>query len=411
FAALEVSPMMGRVLSAADDLPGVAPVVVLSHKLWRTEFGGDRSIIGKALIMDGVQRTVVGVMPSEFDFPRLNQFWIPIGLTEKDRRNRGGHYLSVLGRLAPGRTRAEAQAEMDRIAQVLAKDHPPSNQGVGVALKPLLDYTVEGSKRVLVILFGAVGFVLLIACANVANLLLSRAESRRKEMAVRIALGASARHIVRQLVAEGLVLTFAGGILGGVGARWALDVLVKLPGFDIPRTQEIGLDGRVLAFTVLLMLLTGIVFGLAPVAQILSRNTHDALSEDARSGGKSGRGRVRKVLVVAEIAMAAVLLTGAGLLIRSLTNLLNIDVGFDPKNVLAISLDLPDQRYHPLERRAAFASQLMDGLRSIPGAASASLALAPLSPSTTTTACTRRAWSRLLAALTTRRSTPLTSVL
>lgn len=307
-----------------------APVVVLSHGLWQRRFGGKDDIVGQTLNFNDRNYTVIGVMPESFRLPSRVEMWVPVGQLSdqaawKERGNHPGLY--GVARLKPGVSIEQARAAMDNIAEGLEKLYPDSNKNNRVRMIPLLENYVGDIRRALWVLFGAVGFVLLIACANIANLLLARAVTRQKELAVRTALGAGRWRIVRQLLTESLLLAVLGGALGLTLAVWGVELILKASPDAIPRAQEIGLDGRVLGFTFLISLLTGLVFGLIPAWQASRADVHETLKESGR--GNSGRRQwLRGSLVVTEVAAALVLLVGAGLLIRSFYRLHQVNPGF-----------------------------------------------------------------------------------
>ena len=374
FPMLGVQPELGRSFSAQEEQPGSAAVVVLSYGLWQRRFGSDRQLIGREITIDGKSTTVLGVMPAGFKFPldaENPEFWSPHDSTNEVNQQRGARYLGTIARLKPNVTLAQAQAEMDTISRRLEEQYAANNTGRGVRLISLYEDAVGSIRPALLVLLGAVGCVLLIACANVANLLLARATGRAKEMAVRTALGASRRRIVRQLLTESLLLSVLGGGLGLLLAMWGVDLLVAMIPASVPRSQEIGLDGRVLGFTFGISILTGILFGLAPTLQATKLDLNDSLRENGR-GSTAGirRNRVRSVLVVSEIALSLMLLVGAGLLIRSFQQLREINPGFKPENVLTMSFALPEAKYKDADSQAAFFRQLTERVAALPGVAS-----------------------------------------
>jgi putative ABC transport system permease protein len=378
FQVLGVHPARGQVFTPEQDLPNAEPVVLVSHELWQRSFGGDPGIVGKRVDIQGRPRTVLGVMPPGFDLHDARaQLWVPLGLDPNNRQNRGSHFLYVVGRLAPGITQQQAQAEqlnlMRTWGQIAANTHVPNDSTHRLNMATLRDDVVGNVKRALWILQGAVLLVLLIACANVANLLLARAESRHKEFAVRTALGAGRGRILRQFMAEGIVLSILGGILGLALAYWGLQALLAANPGSIPRASEITLDPAVLLFTFAVAVLTGLVFGLAPLLHMGDQAVSRAIKEGGmRTTANAGRNRVRRGLVVAEIALAVMLVIGAGLLIRSFANLTSVDAGFDPTNRITFGLVLPQAAYPDSQRRVAFHAELKRKLEAIPGAQSAS---------------------------------------
>src|SRR5262245_4679247 len=330
FQLIGVNPMLGRVFTAEEEQPGRNRVVVLSHSLWRRRFGGDPGVLNKTISLSDEPYVVVGIMPPGFQFPENTEIWGPLAPDEGMRGARFGFFLPVVGRLKPGVTRAQAQADRDVVANQIEKQFPDM-AGYGVNVVPVIENTVGPIRRALMILLVAVLFVLLIACANVANLLLARATVRQREVAVRAALGAGRLRIVRQLLTESMLLAVLGGALGVLLAWWGLRLLINLSPANIPRLENIRLDGRVLWFTLGLSLLTGLIFGLAPALQ----TTHLKLSETLKDGGRTGAGgggrraqRIRGVFIVVEVALTLALLVGAGLLVRSFWRLQQINLGF-----------------------------------------------------------------------------------
>ncbi len=371
FPVLGVKPLVGRPFTAEEEKPGSAPVVVISHGLWQRRFGSDRTVVGQQVTLDGKSTTIVGVMPPGFKFPldaQNPELWAPLDPTSEINQSRGSRYLSVVGRLKPDATLQQAQAEMETISQRLTEQYPTYNTGRGTRLVTLYDDTVGEIRPALLVLLGAVGCVLLIACANVANLLLARAAGRHKEMALRTALGASRRRIIRQLLTESLLLACLGGIAGLLLALWGVDVLVSFIPEGVPRAQEIAVDGRVLGFTLGVSVLTGVIFGLAPALQSSRLNLNESLKEGGR-GSTDGRrrNRVRSLLVVTEIALSLMLLIGAGLLIKSFKRLRDINPGFNPERVLTMSLSLPEAKYEEPERQGLFFQELDRRVAQLPG--------------------------------------------
>jgi putative ABC transport system permease protein len=370
FATLGVTPVVGRDLSARDDRPGAPPVALLTYGLWQRRFGGDPSVVGRALTLSGRSVEVVGVLPQTFRFYYGDaDLFLPLGIDADRLKDRGDHPgIYVVARLKPGATPKTAFADMDAIARSLEAEHPETNSGNRVAVKLLQDDVVSILRPVLVVLAGAVGFVLLIACANVANLLLARASTREKEIAIRRALGASRRRVLRQVLTESALLSLLGGGLGLLLAAWLSDVLLSLVPAGLPRMDEVRLDGTVLGFTLLLSLLTGLVFGIAPAWQASRSDVLEPLKETAR-GSSSGRGqqRFRSVLVVSEVALALVLLAGAGLMARSFERLQEVRPGFRPGNVLSAQLVLPEIKYKTRPEIIAFADQLLARVGALPG--------------------------------------------
>jgi putative ABC transport system permease protein len=373
FRVIGVGPMLGREFTAEEEQPGNSKIVILSHSLWQRRFGGDPGIINKTISLSGEPNTVVGIMPPKFQFPESAEIWRPLAPNDRTRAARFGFFLPVVGRLKPGVTRAQAQADLDVIAKQIEQQFPDM-AGYGVNVVPVLEQTVGAIRKALMILFVAVIFVLLIACANVANLLLARAAVRRREVALRAALGAGRWRIVRQLLTESMMLAVLGGALGVLLAWWGLRLLVDLNPANIPRVENIRLDGRVLWFTLGLSLLTGLIFGLAPALQ----TTNLQLSETLKEGGRAGAGgrsaqRLRGTLIVAEVALTLALLVGAGLLIRSFSRLQQVDPGFKAENLLTLRLTLPRSRYTDGARAVSFFERLQERLSALPGVVSASV--------------------------------------
>jgi putative ABC transport system permease protein len=373
FRVLGVPPQLGRVFTDQEDLPGGDPVVVLGHGLWQRSFGGDRDIVGRGIEVNGVSRTVVGVMPPGFDLEDAGiELWIPAGLDPTNRQNRGSHFLRVVGRLAPGVTLERASTELGELVarwpELNPGTHTPSPEGHPMSLVSLQEEVVGDVRGALLLLLGAVGFVLLIACANVANLLLARAEDRQKEVAVRVAMGAGRGRLIRQFLAEGVLLSLVGAAVG-LGVAWmSLEALRALTPGDIPRLGEVGLDGAVLGFTMGIALLTGIFFGLAPARHLSGAAVGGSLRDGGqRSTSALGRTRLRSLLVVSEVALALVLATGSGLMIRSFQELNRVDPGFDPDQVLTFQLSLPAGGYPGGAEIVAFHTRLADELAGLPG--------------------------------------------
>jgi putative ABC transport system permease protein len=378
FPLLGVTPQRGRTFLPEEDQPGTH-VVILSHGFWQRRFGSDPNVLQQTLTLDGQAFAVVGVMPPGFAFPLKNEpaeFWISAALNSEGpaplATQRGNLSLNVVGRLRPGVTPAQAQAEMETIVGNLAREYPDTNEGLGVRTVPLHEELVGDVRRGLLILFGAVVCVLLIACANVANLLLAQATGRHKEIAIRAAVGASRGRIIRQLLVESLLLALCGGALGLLLAGRGTELLVALLPEGLPPLAAIGVDQRVLAFTILFSLVAGVAFGLAPAWQASRTDLTAALKEGGHGAGVGLRHmRVREALVVAEIAIALILLTGAGLLINSFLRLQQVKPGFDPHNVLTFNLSLPTTRYPQPHQVSSFYQQLVAHLEALPGVTAA----------------------------------------
>ncbi len=399
FDVLGVRPLLGRTFQRAEEKAGGGPnglTTVLSYGLWQRQFKGDRSIIGKSIVLDGLSYTVVGVMPAGFAFPinsDPSDLFITIARsasttdgTKPETAQRGSHSLEGIGRLKPGVSVAQANSELRTLTAALARQYPDSNTGFSAGAAPLREDLVGDVSRGLYVLFGAVGCVLLIASANVANLLLARATVRQKEIALRSALGASRGRIIRQLLSESILLSAIGGLCGLLLAAWGTEFLISLVPDTIPRAQDIRLDGTVLAFTFLASLGTGVLFGLAPAWQTSRLDLRTALNDSARGSSSAGHHRLRNSLVVAEVALALLLLTGAGLLLQSFSRLSKVDPGVQPEHLLTAGITLPGSAYPQTEKIALFQDQLLARLRALPGVSSASLVVPlPLSGSNMST--------------------------
>jgi putative ABC transport system permease protein len=367
FEMLGVNPVQGRTFLEQEDQPGHENVVILSNGLWKRRFAADPNVISQPITLSGISYTIIGVMPPRFGFPdRETELWTPIAFTAGDAQVHGGHYLSAIGRLKQSATVEQARTEMSAIAARLAEQYPKSNTGWGVDVFPMQEYDVRDIKPALLVLLGAVGLVLLIACANVANLLLARATARQKEIAIRTALGASRGRVTRQLLTESILLALVGGAVGVLLAQWGIGSLLALAPQELPRVKDVTLDASVLGFTLLVTLLTGVIFGLVPALQSSRVNLNETLKEGGR-GTTGGHHRVRAGLVVSEIALALVLLVGAGLLIRSFYRLQQVNPGFNPSNALAVTVSLPGLKYPQPEQRAAFFTQLIEKVSALPG--------------------------------------------
>jgi predicted permease len=366
FSVLGVNAMLGRTLT--EDETWDKRVVVLSYGLWQRRFGGDPNIIGQAISLSGRNREVVGVMRPEFYFPSRDvEMWVSTGWDHKQMSAlRRPHFLRAVGRLKPGVTVEQASAEMTAIAARLEQQYPDTNTQMGVGVGPFKEWIVSDTRRPLLVFLVAVAFVLLIACVNVANLLLARAATRTREIAIRTALGAPRRRIIKQMLTESFVLAVIGGGLGLFLAWWARDVLVMFSPGNIPRLEESRLDSRVLLFTVGITLLTTIVFGLMPALQSSNLDLTATLKEGGQKGGSQG-GRARNALVVVEVALALVLVIGAGLMIRSFMRLQRVDPGFNPNNGLMLRIDLPGARYPDDTQAIQFFDEAQQRLRSLPG--------------------------------------------
>jgi len=371
FALLGASAQVGRTFVAAEDQPGRDDVVVLSHSLWTRRFSANPAIVGQTIPVDGRPAQVVGVMPAAFQFPdRSIEIWKPFLLDAEalSDNNRGSHGYTALARLKAGFSRQQAQADLTAVTAAFKADHPGNyRNGFGATLRPLHEEIVGDTGRPLMVLLGAVAVVLLIACANVANLLLARAASRRKEIALRTALGASRGRLVRQLMTESVLVSAIGGLIGLGLAAWAVDLLIASAPDSIPRIQEVGVDVRVAGFTALVSLATGLVFGLAPALRASRAPLNDALKEGGRAGGGGVHGFTGRALVVSEVALSLVLLIAAGLLIHSFTRLQDVAPGFDSSRLLTFRLSLPESRYTTFQKGQSFFDEFFTGLRRTPG--------------------------------------------
>ncbi|HEY6186739.1 MAG TPA: ABC transporter permease [Pyrinomonadaceae bacterium] len=396
FTTLGVEAALGRTFLAEDEQREGERVVVLSDGLWQRRFGADPNVLGRSLTLDDKSYVVVGVMPASFRFPVQSELWVPgnhgsavspslaAQFPDSDLSNdRDIHIYSAIGRLKPGHTLAEAQAEMKAIAGRLSEAYPETNGGLGVNLIPLHREIVGGVSSILFILLGAVAFVLAVACTNVANLLLAHATQRERELAIRIALGAGRLRLIRQMLTESLLLSLAGGALGLLIAMWGVDLFVGLSPGDIPRLNEVGMDGRLLGFTLLVSLVTGLAFGLLPALQATRLDPQHALKEGGTKATEGGRRlRVRNLLVISEIALAQVLLIGAGLLIMSFLRLQAVEPGFNASNLLTARLSLSVTKYSDQKKKIAFYNQLLERLQATAGVRSAALVMnLPLSGS------------------------------
>src|SRR5215475_4676066 len=380
FDLLGVRPMLGREFRREDELPNNNSVVILSHALWQRRFNSDPGVVGRSVTLSGRPFTVVGVMAPGVhhvggDYRSMPHgetvdMWRPLEIPQQAERS--AHFCNALGRLKPGVSLEQATADLNVIAGRLAQQFPNTNRGWRISVQPLQEEIAGRARTTLLALFGAVFFVLLISCVNVANLLLARATTREREMAVRAAVGAGRGRIIRQLLTESLLLAMVGGGAGIMLAQWAIDSLRKLGPEQLPRLQAVNIDGRILLFTLGVTLLTGVLFGLAPALQAGQVNLNELLKEGGRGGGGQRR-RLRDALVITEVALALALLAGAGLLIRSFWKLQQTDPGFKPDRVLTASLFLPDARYGDASKVAAFQQRLLERLAALPGAQSTGL--------------------------------------
>jgi putative ABC transport system permease protein len=376
FHVLGVKPILGRAITEEDARAGAPSVVVLGYGIWQRRFGGDPQVIGKSIMLHGIPATVVGVMPSGFQWyirqrsgtTKPAEIWTRLEMPTEGPRTLG-RFLSVVARLKPGVSLEQATAELKTIEARLERDAPRYNKGYGVEVIPLRDQFVGNVRTALLVLLGAVGLVLLIACANVANLLLSRAAAREKEIALRAALGAGRWRIVRQLLTESMLLALLGSLLGLVVAWWGSSALVAISPRDLINLQRVGINLPVLGWTLFVSLLTGIIFGIAPALEATRLNLSDALKEGGKgSGGQGSRSnRLRSLFVIAEVALALMLLVSAGLLVKSFGRLQSIDTGFNKDNLLTMVVPLPTGKYKEEKQQVAFFRQALERIRALPG--------------------------------------------
>jgi putative ABC transport system permease protein len=390
FPLLGVQPIRGRIFRAEECAVGRNDVVMISERLWRRKFDRDPRVLGSRVLADGRAFTVVGIMPASFEFPlplfnitgaqfgEQADIWQPLGFTDAEMKQRGSRSYGVIGRLAPGVSAQQAQAEIETVVRAMRprfKDNYPQTESFGAMLYPLKEQVIGGMKPLLLILLGAVALVLLIACANLATMLLARASAREREMAIRVAVGASRARLLRQGLTESVVLAIFGGAVGVLFAIWAIDLVKTLGTQTIPRLSEVRIDGTVLLVTLAIAIGTGLIFGLVPALASGKPDLTEALKEGGRGSTSSRRhNRLRNVLVVAEVALALVLLTGAGLLLKSFVRLENVNPGFNAKNVLTAEISLPAQRYPDNKTQAAFFAELERRVASLPGVSQIGLA-------------------------------------
>jgi len=374
FDVLGIKPTKGRNFSAEENQPGKDAVAIITDSLWQRRFGSDPNIINKTITTNGIARTVIGVLPVGFNYPKGAEIYAPVSLTPELMKSRQNHSYYVIGRLRPGVSVRSAQADIDTITERLSTQYPATNIGLGATVYPVVADTVRMYDTALWVMMGAVAFVLLIACANVANLMLARATGRQKEIALRAALGASRWRIVRQLLVESMIIALIGGACGVLVGFWGIDLLrASNPGEAAkyaPGWNQLGINAPVLLFTLGLSLLSGFVFGLAPAWQVSKPHLNDALKEGSRRAS-SGSHRLRSLLVISEVALSLVLLIGAGLLFRTFLALLKTNPGFNSDNVLTMNVNLPVAKYKEDAQRAAFYSDLVQRVKTLPGVKSA----------------------------------------
>ena len=373
FAVLRIGPLYGRAFQREEFHTGADQVVILSHGLWQRRYGSDSGIIGKTIALDSDPYVVLGVMPPRFQFPVQTDLWLPMSRERTLPENRRAHLFTVLGRLKPDRSVEQARTELDTLARRIEEENPNVDPGLSFSAVTLHERMVAPVRPALLVLLGAVSFLLLIACANVANLLLARAISREKELVIRASLGAGRLRLVRQLLTESVLLGLAGGALGLLLALWGVDLILSLSPGDMPRLDEVGIDWVVLGFTVLLSALTGVVFGLSPAVRAARMDLHPVLKQGGRTSAGMGPDRLRSALVASEVAIALVLLIGAGLLARSFVGLLQVDPGYNANNVLTMFISLPDQKYPASRQQVEFYRQVLDRVQRLPGVVSAAV--------------------------------------
>ena len=376
FQVAGVDALLGRTFTAEDYQPGNERVVVLAHALWQRRFGGDPNIVGRKLTLTGQPFVVVGVMPPEFQLPTDREIWAPRVLTDSYRQLRGATYWNVVARLKQGTTAAQAQQEMNGIAARLAAQYPDTNGGMGVTVVPIFEQITGRIRSALWVLAAAVGFVLLIACVNVANLFLVRGAERQREFAIRRALGAERFQLLRQTLTESLLLVLAGAVSGVLLASWLVKLIPALSSAKIPRVEYVSMDLRVVLFAFGVSVLTAIIFGLVPAIQFWRNDIQATLKESGRSAATPIRQRVRIALVISEVAVAVVLLTGAGLLFRSFVRLIQVDPGFNKENVLALQVFLT-RAYDRPEKMIGFYDQSLEKIRTVPGVETAAVCATP----------------------------------
>jgi putative ABC transport system permease protein len=369
FDLLGIKPVLGRFFTSDEDKPDHNRVVIFSYSLWQRRFGGEPDIVGKMLTLDGNLYTVVGIMPANFRFSVGTEIWTPLALTSEERLSHDKHDFFAIARLKPNINLEHARVEMKAIAERLGVQYPKSNAGWGIRLIPLQEWVVGDTRPVLMGLLSVVAFVLLIACANIANLLLARSAARQREFAIRAALGASRWRVTSQLLTESLLLGVVGGLLGLLPAIWGINLLRSLVPIQLG-VETIGIDGRALGFTFTISVFTSLLFGLAPTLQAARLNLTESLKEGGWSGGVPGRDRTRSLLVIAEIALSLALLVSAGLVVKSFIHLIQVNPGFQSEGLLTMQVSLPRAKYPEPARVTAFFDQLIEKIVAVPGVAS-----------------------------------------
>jgi putative ABC transport system permease protein len=379
FEVMGVHPLLGRLYTEANETPGNDGVVLISYGLWQRKFGGTADVLGKTITLNGRALEIIGVMPATLQVPARTELWKPLAPDEGTRNARGAFWLPVIGRLKPGISVQQAQTEMTGVATRLEQTYP-SNQGFGINLVPLHRQLVGDIERSLVVLLASVGLVLLIACANLGNLMLGRTAARRKELAIRTALGAGRGRLVRQIVTESLVLAAFGSALGLMFAWWATRLFIRIGGESIPRPDSIAIDGRVMLFTLAIAVAAALVAGIIPALQASRPAVVESLREGGREGGSGASRRTRHVLIAAEVALAFMLLAGAGLLLRTLWSMQQLDRGFSPSRIATMRLSLPGAAYAGPPEVRAFYSRLLERVRALPGVEAAATGTGVLMP-------------------------------
>jgi predicted permease len=393
FTVLGAKPMMGRTYLPEENQAGRDRVIVISHRLWEKRFGSDQNIVGKKVQVDGAEHEIIGVMPQGFDFPPGNlnvEIWKPIVFSDSMRVERGSHSLDIYGLLKPGVTADEANAEMSVIARRLEQQHPITNEGVGARVLTVRDQMAKPAKLILWVLMGTVCFLLLIVCANISNFLLVRSVSRRKEFAIRIAVGMGKWRLVRQLLTESLTLALIGCGVGIILGVWGVKALIAItPDWILnstPRMVDMGLNWRMVSITVMVTLLTGIIYGLAPAIYGSRSDINPILKGSGKSDTSPRAHRLGNLLIVVEVAITLILMVGAGLMVKSFTQLITVPLGFDPKNVITMKISLPESRYQGSSKIADFYSRLLGQIKAMPQVKSVGVAnLVPLEPGSSRT--------------------------
>lgn len=370
FDTIGAKPVLGRPFSSDEQQPGRSHVVLLSHRFWQEHYGSNPNIVGRNVLLDGTNYLVTGVMPASFHFPDFAQIWIPMAWTDQEKLVRGNHNYMVVARLKPGIDLQQAQAEMNTISARLAEEYPQDGKGWGAVVLPLQADMVSDVRPALLVLLGAVGFILLIACVNVANLSLAKLFSRQKEVAIRTALGASAGRVVRQILTESVVLALLGAGLGLTFAHSGVRLIMAFLAEHLPRYTDVSIDAKVLAFTAIVAIFTGIISGILPAVHLARTNTSQALKQGlGRTDSDSGGNRTRSALVVIEVALSLVLLIGAGLMVRSFQNLRQVSPGFESHGVLTATAAISRDKFPQPELEANFVRQALERMRALPGVA------------------------------------------